>query len=102
MSAIEIVTKEDLQQFKQDLLAEMQKMLQQSAVQPERRWLKTYDVRKMLGDLSPGTMQTMRNKGMLPYSPLNGLALYEYKDVVKLMDELKVVPPKRRAGQCAR
>jgi hypothetical protein len=95
MSAVEIVTKEDLQQFKQDLLAAMQKMLQESSAPTDRRWLKTYDVRKMLGNLSPGTMQTMRNNGMLPYAPLSGLALYEYKDVVALMDELKVVPVRR-------
>lgn len=95
MSAIEIVTKEDLQQFKQDLLCEIQKIMAQAGKSEDRRWLKTYDVRKMLGNLSPGTMQTMRNNGMLPYAPLNGLSLYEYKDVVALMDELKIVPVKR-------
>jgi hypothetical protein len=72
-------------------------MLEQAEKQPERRWLKTYEVRKMLGNLSPGTMQTMRNTGMLPYTPLNGLALYEYKDVVALMDTLKIVPPPRKS-----
>lgn len=95
MSAIDIVTKTDLQEFKEGLLAEMQQVLQ-TVKEPERRWLKTYDVRKMLGNLSNGTMQTLRNSGMLPYTLLNGLALYEYKDVVKLMDELKIVPLKRR------
>ena len=60
--------------------------------EPERRWLKTYDVRKMLGNLSNGTMQTLRNNGMLPYTMLNGLALYEYKDVLKLMEEWKIEP----------
>ena len=100
MSAVEIVTKQDLQQFKEDLLAEMQRLLQQSAKQPDRHWLKTYDVRKMLGDLSTGTMQTMRNTGMLPYTLLNGLALYEYKDVVTLMDELKIEPAKNGGRFC--
>lgn len=95
MGAIDIVTKTDLQEFKEGLLAEMQQVLQ-TVKEPERRWLKTYDVRKMLGNLSNGTMQTLRNSGMLPYTLLNGLALYEYKDVVKLMEEFKIVP-KRRA-----
>lgn len=93
MSAIDIVTKSDLQEFKDGLLAEMAQVLQASK-EPERKWLKTYDVRKMLGNLSNGTMQTLRNKGMLPYTLLNGLALYEYKDVVKLMEELKIFPRK--------
>ena len=93
MSAIDIVTKQDLQEFKSGLVAEMERVLQASK-EPERRWLKTYDVRKMLGNLSNGTMQTLRNSGMLPYTPLNGLALYEYKDVVALMEKLKIAPPK--------
>jgi hypothetical protein len=100
MSAIEIVTKQDLQEFKTGLVEEMERVLQASK-EPERRWLKTYDVRKMLGNLSNGTMQTLRNSGVLPYTLLNGLALYEYKDVVKLMEELKIVP-KRKDMRLAR
>ncbi|GGH70312.1 hypothetical protein HNQ91_002988 [Filimonas zeae] len=90
MGSIDIVTKQDLEQFKADLLAEIKNLLEEVKTTPPRRWLKTYQVRDMLGEISAGTLQTMRNNGMLPYSLLTGLALYEYADVVKLMEELKI------------
>lgn len=90
MGAIDIVTKQDLEQFKADMLAEIKILLEEGKSAPPRRWLKTYQVRDMLGEISAGTLQTMRNNGMLPFSLLTGLALYEYSDVVKLMDELKI------------
>ncbi|RXK81301.1 DNA-binding protein [Filimonas effusa] len=95
MGSIDIVTKQDLEQFKTDLLAAVKVLLDETRNEPPRRWLKTYQVRDMLGEISAGTLQTMRNNGMLPYSLLTGLALYEYADVTKLMDELKV-PIKKR------
>lgn len=96
MGAIDIVTKQDLEQFKTDLLADIKILLEENRNAPPRRWLKTYKVREMLGDISAGTLQTMRNNGMLSYSLLTGLALYEYADVVNFMDELKISFSKKR------
>lgn len=50
----------------------------------------------MLGSLSPAILPTMRNSGILPYTLLNGLALYEYKDVVAMMDEFKMIPKRNK------
>lgn len=86
----ELVTKEDLKKFREELLSEIQQVLLKHVRPDERRWLKTYEVRKMLGNISNGTMQAMRNKGILPYSIVNGLALYEYRDVVRVVEERKV------------
>lgn len=95
MGTIDIVTKQDLEQFKIDLISDIKVLLEEAKSAPPRRWLKTYQVRDMLGEISAGTLQTMRNNGMLPYSMLTGLALYEYADITKLMDELKIFVKRR-------
>lgn len=95
MGSIEIVTKQDLEQFKIELLAQIKLLIEEARSEPPRRWLKTYQVREMLGNISAGTLQSMRNNGLLPYSILNGLALYEYAKVVNLMDDMKISVKKR-------
>jgi len=51
-----------------------------------KQWLKTYEVRKLLG-LSAGTLQHMRNNGTLKYSMIGRLAFYDYEKVVALVEK---------------
>jgi hypothetical protein len=88
MSAIEIVTKEDLTNFKQELLEELKTFISKNANPEPKRWLKTYEVKKMLG-ISSGTLQTMRNNGILSYSLIGGLAFYNYEEILALMEKNK-------------
>ena len=50
----------------------------------------TKDVRKLLGNISAGKLQEMRIKGIISYSRIDGMLLYEYKDIEKLLDNNKV------------
>jgi hypothetical protein len=92
--AVEIITKQDLVQFKTELLDELKEIITSGeSSQPPKKWLKSYEVKKMLG-ISPGTLQNLRINGTLSYTKIGGLIFYSYDDIVKLM-EGKKKPPKR-------
>jgi hypothetical protein len=80
----QIITSDDLREFKLDLLEEIKKLLRQNGVQPVKKWLKSPDVRKML-NISPGTLQNMRVNGSLPYTKIGGVLYYDYEDIQKML-----------------
>ena len=85
--AVEIITKEDLRIFKEELLTEIRELLKKKGADLNtKEWLKSYEVRKMLG-ISPGTLQQLRINGTLAYSQVGGLIFYKYSDIVKLMND---------------
>ncbi len=86
--AANIITLEDLQDFKQELLTEFQKLLTQRQTTPARKWLKSHEIRKLLG-VSPGTLQTLRVNGTLPFTKIGGIIFYEYDDIQKMIEENK-------------
>jgi hypothetical protein len=86
--AVELITKEDLHTFKQDVLAEIRAILKPKTQLQQKEYLKSYEVRKMLG-ISPGTLQQMRINGTLEFTQLGGLMYYKYDDIVKLMENNK-------------
>lgn len=83
----EIITLSDLNQFKVDLINEIKEILKVATSSPTQ-WLKTHQVREMLG-ISPGTLQNMRINGTLPYTKIKGIIFYDYNDIVQLMESLK-------------
>jgi hypothetical protein len=91
--SVEILTKHDLQQFKSELLAEITQLLNNTAPQPKKKWLKSWEVREMLG-ISRGTLQNMRTNGTLEATPVGGLMFYDYDDIAKLMQGTR--QPQRR------
>lgn len=87
--AVEIITKQDLAQFKTELLDDLKEIINSGeTTQPQRKWLKSYEVKKMLG-ISPGTLQNLRINGTLSYTKIGGLIFYSYDDIVKLMEGKK-------------
>ena len=87
MSA-QILTTEDLMEFKVDLITEIEKLLRQNGIQPVKKWLKSKEVRKLL-NISPGTLQTLRVNGTLTYSKIGGVIFYEYEEILKMVDRNK-------------
>ncbi|MBX2956210.1 MAG: helix-turn-helix domain-containing protein [Cyclobacteriaceae bacterium] len=85
-----IVTPEDLQSLKQELLEEIGKMLAQHGAMPAKKWLKSHEVRKMLA-ISPGTLQNLRINGTLPFTKIGGVMFYDYEDVRKMLEDHKHV-----------
>ncbi|MGV8092083.1 MAG: helix-turn-helix domain-containing protein [Mangrovibacterium sp.] len=87
----EIVTTDDLREFKLELLTELKKMLNEHHGQPIKKWLKSYEVRKLLG-ISPGTLQNMRINGTLPFTRMGGLLFYDYEDIRKVLESNRAQP----------
>ena len=84
MMTNELLTREDLQQFRLQLLSELKDVLQQSK-QSTKQWLKSSEVRKMLG-ISHGTLQNLRITRSLPYTKLGGIMFYRQEDIEKILE----------------
>ena|SRR5687768_13360582 len=72
------------QQFRMQLLSELKDVLQQPK-QSTKQWLKSSEVRKMLG-ISHGTLQNLRITRSLPYTKLGGIMFYKYEDIEKILE----------------
>jgi hypothetical protein len=91
--AVELITKEDLNNFKSEVINEIKQILKSKGTnQNQKEWLKSYEVRKMLG-ISPGKLQNMRINGTIEFTQIGGLMFYKYEDIVKLMEQNKVRNP---------
>lgn len=79
----EIITKEDLQEFKEDLLKEIKVLFEQQPKTPT--WLRGKDVCELLS-ISPSTLQNLRINGTLPYSKVGSLFYYKKTDIQKILE----------------
>lgn len=83
--AVEVITREDLQAFRLQLLNDIRELV--SAVPPKqpKEWLKSSDVRKLL-KVSANTVQRLRISGKLRSSKLGGVHYYRREDIEKLLE----------------
>jgi len=86
-----IITIEDLENFRLSLLTDLQNTLSQNQFVPTRKWLKSHQVRKLL-TLSPGTLQNLRVNGTLPFAKIGGVIFYDYEDIKKMIEDRKHNP----------
>ena len=84
----EILTTDHLREFKIELFHELKKMLDERHGQPAKKWLKSYEVRKMLG-ISPGTLQNMRINGTIPFTKMGGILYYDALEIQKILESNK-------------
>lgn len=83
--AIEVLTKDDLQEFRAQLLNDIRSLIGQMETRHVKPWLKNSEVRKML-DISSNTIQRLRISGKLPSSKIGGVHYYRYVDIEKMMN----------------
>jgi hypothetical protein len=81
----QLITMEDLEVFKEDLLSEIKELLKDSPGQSGKKWLKSSEVKKMLG-ISAGTLQNLRINGTLPFTKIGGIIFYNYDGIAKLLE----------------
>jgi hypothetical protein len=81
---LEIITKEDLKEFKSELLTEIRQLMQPGQSQ-SKKWLKSVEVRKLL-NISPGTLQNLRINGTLHYTSIGSIVYYKQEDINKLLE----------------
>jgi hypothetical protein len=83
---IDILTKQDLETFRHKLLSELSELLHISAPEPQKEFVRTKEVRKMLGGISAGTLQNLRVKGLLKPSKIEGVYYYKLSEVKALLN----------------
>lgn len=87
MTALDLISKEDLEQFKTELFAELKKRaIAPASGQAEKKWLKSSEVRKLL-NISPGTLQNLRINGTISYSKIGSLLYYNREELIKMLEE---------------
>ena len=86
---VTIITSEDLMEFKIELLEDIKELLQNSQTQSGKKWLKSNEVRDLLG-ISPGTLQNLRVNGTLPYTRIGGVLYYEYHEIMEVLEKNKI------------
>jgi len=81
---VELITREDLRQFKTELLEELKSVVSKTTCSPHSKWLKSAQVRELL-KISPGTLLNLRVSGHLRYSKVGGSFYYQYEDIERML-----------------
>ncbi|MGL2993485.1 helix-turn-helix domain-containing protein [Flavobacterium sp. TSSA_36] len=85
--AIEVLTKDDLNQFKNELFAEIS-LLVMAPHKTKQKWLKSKEVLELL-TISPGTLQNLRINGTLSFTKIGGTIYYDQEDINKILERNK-------------
>lgn len=85
--AIEVITREDLNEFRSLLIKDFKDLLN-SKPEQSKKWLKSIEVRNLL-NISPGTLQNLRINGTLTYTKIGGTLYYDNADIDKLLNTNK-------------
>jgi hypothetical protein len=83
--SVELITKEDLQQFRNDLLNEIRTLLNLLPDKP-KEWMKSAEVKKIL-KVSSGTLVNLRISGQLKFSKIGGTYYYSYAELLKMISQ---------------
>ena len=87
--AHQIVTIDDLQQFKKQLVDELLAALKSQTGSIPKKWMKSHEVRRLL-KISPGNLQTLKSSDVMPYTKIGGVHLYDYVEVQNILESGKV------------
>jgi hypothetical protein len=87
--ATTIITPEDLENFRQRLLEDIQNLPPKKNTASAERWLRSAEVKKLL-KISLGTLQHLRSIGALPYTKIGNVIYYDVEDIEKMMLKSKV------------
>lgn len=80
---IDLITKEDLKEFKASLILELKEMIKPE-LKAHKKWLRSAEVRKIL-NISPGTLQNLRINGTLAFTKVGSIFYYAYDDIQGLL-----------------
>lgn len=76
----------DWEKFKEEILKEIKSL----GDQKEKRFIKSAEVRKMLGSISAAKLQSLRIGGHLPAINADGLWLYDVEDIMTFIERNKI------------
>lgn len=81
---IDILTKEDLNSFRGQLLEDIKSLMQPTNKQ-QPKWLSSTEVRRLL-KISQSSLQTLRIKENLKISKILGTVYYQAEDIEKIFE----------------
>ena len=84
----QLITNGDLCDFKSQMLFEIKTMFREFTGQPSKKWLKSKEVRKLL-NISPGTLQSLRSRKVIPYTKIGGIIYHDAADIQKVLESQK-------------
>jgi len=87
--AHQLITIDDLLQFKRQLLDELLVLLKSHGGIIPKRWMKSHEVRRLL-KISPGTLQTLKTSGIIPYTKMGGVHFYDHDDIQQVLESRKI------------
>ena len=87
--AHQLITLEDLAQFKEQLFKELEALIKPNIHQP-KKWLKSHEVQRYL-KISPGTLQNLKSTGVIPYTKIGGVHFYDIEDIQKILQRGKTI-----------
>ena len=82
------ISSKDLEVFKIELITELRYLLTSKSDPLGKTWLKSSDVCKLL-DISDGTLQKLRLKGVLKYSKIGNIFYYNAEDIRSTLQNTK-------------
>ena len=83
--ANQLLTVNDLYQFKKQLLDELISAIKNNSSNAAKKWLKAHEVRRLL-KISPGTLQTLKSNGTIPYTKIGGVHFFDYEDIQQVLE----------------
>jgi len=89
MYAHQLITVADLKAFKNQLIEELLTALKSQTNNLQKKWLKSHEVRRLL-KISPGTLQTLKSNGVIPYTKVGGIHFFDYEDIQRVLESGKI------------
>ncbi len=80
----EILTTDDLQEFRVQLLEDFERLLKAYNETPRKKWLKSFEVMTIL-NITKNTLTTYRTNGVLYAKKVGGVYYYAYQQIQELL-----------------
>ena len=87
--AAQLVTIDDLKEFRKHIVQDLLSALKIPLHAPAKNWMKSHEVRRML-KISPGTLQNLKNTGVIPYTKIGGVHFFDHEDILRLLESGKI------------
>ena len=84
---IELLMEEDLARFKTELFERLKEL---HSSEPQSKWLRSKDVRKLLGGISDSTLQSLRVSKSIPSYKLGNSWYYKYDEIIDALEAGKI------------
>jgi hypothetical protein len=96
--ANQLITVEDLNEFRKQLLQDLLTTLKTSGGITPKKWMRAHEVRRML-KISTGTLPTLKADGVISYTKMGGVHLFDYDEIQQLLAAGKINSVARRYGK---